>query len=238
MTVLLFGSYPAFCTSPEKVFFKTQDGQILKALYVKPKHGPVVIMLHGLASGKEEWMPLVEACEKKGWGVLAYDARGHGESSTSRDQSGSPDGYKYFGRPGPGSIWEKMIDDVGSAIRFLRVDQRLKNSPIVLCGASVGANVSLNYASLTKNTKGLILLSPGLSYIEIKSSVPIMRIKNCPTLIVTSTADSYAFESSKELKKLKPSVVFWSDVKAGHGVQMFDEKLISRLVQWIENLPA
>src|SRR2546430_2152064 len=76
---------------PNKVSFKTKDGVTLKANFEKPAAGkPVVILLHGLASSKEEWNPFAEYLAKQGWGVLAYDARGHGSSSKTKDINGSP----------------------------------------------------------------------------------------------------------------------------------------------------
>jgi hypothetical protein len=37
------------------------------------------------------------------------------------------------------------------------------------------------------------------------------------------------------LKKKRPATPVWSDVKPGHGVQMFDEKLLARLITWLSN---
>jgi alpha-beta hydrolase superfamily lysophospholipase len=172
MVLVLLHNNIAFA-APQKITFKTNDNQTLHALFVLPKNGTMVIMLHGLASAKEEWTPLIEKLTAKGFGVLAYDARGHGTSSTTKDADGNPNGFQYFSRPGPGSPWEQMINDVGAAIKYIRTNvPSTKEVPIYLCGASLGANVALNYASLTRHSvKGLILLSPGQSYVEIKTDL-------------------------------------------------------------------
>jgi len=222
-------------TAGETVKFQTTDGKTLVGLFAPAKPGnPTVIMLHGLAASKEEWSPLFDALKAHGWGAFSYDARGHGQSSLSKSPEGYPDGYKYFGPPGPGSEWEKMIDDVGSAERYLAAQKKVDRQNIFLAGASVGANVALNYAVLARPPKGLILLSPGLSYQGFLSEGPIQKAR-FPVLIVASEADPYAFSSSRKLAGLNPKVTFWSDVKPGHGVQMFDAYLLPRIFNWLKS---
>ncbi|OVE75307.1 hypothetical protein BVX98_07850, partial [bacterium F11] len=194
---------------------------------------PTVILLHGLQSTKKEWNSFATACGKKGWGVLAYDARGHGESSKTKDKKGRPNGFQYMGSPGPGSRWERMIDDVGAVLRFCKNKDPKKKHTFFLGGASLGANVSLNYAALSRSIQGVFLLSPGLTYVGISTEDPVKKMKR-PILIVVSSADHYAHQSSLALKRANPQVQLWSDVKEGHGVQMFDQKLISRILQWLD----
>lgn len=216
------------------VSFLTTDGQTLQAIYQKPSEGkPMVIFLHGLAAVKEEWGPLYDLLAQKGWGVLTYDARGHGESSKSKDANGSPNGYQYFGRPGPGSQWEMMINDVGAAIQFSRKDFGQSSHPIIVAGASLGANVALNFGSLSPSVKEVLLLSPGLVYAGIETEKAASQIK-IPVLIVASPIDKYAFESSQKLKTLIKKSTLITDVQPGHGVQMFEEKLLKRIATWLE----
>lgn len=223
---------PAFA-SPVKVSFKTKDGVILQALFEKPQPGnPIVVCLHGLAAWKEEWTPLMQTLSRNGWGVLSYDARGHGESSLTKDSKGNPDGFQHFGPPAPGSEWGRMIDDVGVAVRFARSQSGQTDSAVFLAGASVGANVALIYASLSTSIQGVILLSPGLEYVAFKTEEPIRKI-SCPVLLIASPADGYAYQSVQKLKQIQPQSALWTDVKPGHGVQMFDEKLLQRIFLWL-----
>ena len=178
---------------------------------------------------------MVEKLVEKGWGVLAYDARGHGESSKTVGKDKRPNGFMRFGPTGPGSPWEKMIDDVGSAVKFLKEKKGVEKRSLFLIGASMGANVSLNYASLTRFLKGAVLLSPGLKYVGIRTDIAIQRKNLCPVLIIASSNDTYALKSSEKLKQLNSKVQLWTDGKAGHGVQMFDDKLIRRLIKWFED---
>src|SRR5581483_10350443 len=137
-------SSSALFAAPQSVSFPCPDGSARAALFVQPKpNAPVFILLHGLASTKNEWTPFLDALEKKGWGALAYDMRA------------------------PGTPWPQLVDDVGAALRYLEKEKSVERRQIFLGGASLGANVVLKYHVLTSNGAAVILLSPGLNYQEL-----------------------------------------------------------------------
>ncbi len=194
--------------APQAVSFPCPDGSSRAALFVQPKpNAPVFILLHGLASSKGEWTPFLTVLEKRGWGGLAYDMRQ------------------------PGTPWPQLVNDVGAALRYLEKEKSVERRQIFLGGASLGANVCLKYHVLTSNGAGVMLLSPGLNYQGLTTDDLISQV-TAPVLLVASPADSYAYQSCEALQHAVPSVAFWSDVKPGHGVQMFDDKLLQRLLDW------
>ena len=56
----------------------TEDGVHLAAWYTPPKKGAVILVAHGFGDQRPEWV--YEMLARKGYGVLAWDARAHGES--------------------------------------------------------------------------------------------------------------------------------------------------------------
>ena len=56
----------------------TKDGIRLSAWYTPPRKGAVILLAHGYGDNRPEWVHALLA--KKGYGVLAWDARAHGES--------------------------------------------------------------------------------------------------------------------------------------------------------------
>lgn len=56
----------------------TEDGIRLSAWYTPPRKGAVILLAHGYGDNRPEWVHVLLA--KKGYGVLAWDARAHGES--------------------------------------------------------------------------------------------------------------------------------------------------------------
>jgi hypothetical protein len=74
----------------EKVRFDTADNVELKGTYYaseKGKRAPTVILLHkiGGSSQEEGWDTLAQDLQKKGFAVLAFDFRGHGNSTTLKN---------------------------------------------------------------------------------------------------------------------------------------------------------
>jgi len=56
----------------------TEDGIRLSAWYTPPRKGAVILLAHGYGDNRPEWVHVMLA--KKGYGVLSWDARAHGES--------------------------------------------------------------------------------------------------------------------------------------------------------------
>ncbi|HEX6034943.1 MAG TPA: alpha/beta fold hydrolase, partial [Anaerolineales bacterium] len=56
----------------------TEDGIRLSAWYTPPQNGAVILIAHGYGNKRPEWVYALLA--RKKYGVLAWDARAHGES--------------------------------------------------------------------------------------------------------------------------------------------------------------
>jgi fermentation-respiration switch protein FrsA (DUF1100 family) len=56
----------------------TEDGIRLSAWYTPSRNGAVILLAHGYGDNRPEWVHALLA--KKGYGVIAWDARAHGES--------------------------------------------------------------------------------------------------------------------------------------------------------------
>jgi hypothetical protein len=72
-------------------------------------------------------------------------------------------------------------------------------------GASLSANVAMRYAVFNEDLAGLLLLSPGLRYREVRTDDIIERLQALPLHIIVARDDGYAFESSERLLELRRS---------------------------------
>lgn len=74
----------------EKVVIKTADGVELHGSFypTAKRNTPTILMLHALGkdSRNAEWQALAEAMAKKGYAVLTFDFRGHGNSTKVNPQ--------------------------------------------------------------------------------------------------------------------------------------------------------
>lgn len=234
----------------EKIVFQTSDQIQIVGEFLKPSSPQkvTIIFLHGLGSVKEEWRQFSQVLSSKGYGVLAYDARGHGESK--KKVSGEPVDYQLFFGRGVQSDWGRMMEDLDSAVNFLRDKYRIDPKSVALCGASIGANIVLRYAVLHPEVPFAILLSPGIDYQGITTNDVIAQFGNRPLAMAASPTDRYAYQSVLALQSvihaLHPSstlnAVFIEPPNAGHGVQMFKREkpespsaLEEKLLRWIQN---
>jgi pimeloyl-ACP methyl ester carboxylesterase len=236
--MLLFAFFMSGTARGETVRFRSSgaDPVQLAGDYSAPSspRKPFLVLLHGLGSSRGEWQPLVHLARARGWGTLAYDLRGHGESRTAA--SGRTVDYSdaRFGRDA--AFWRAFPDDL------LRVmdDLQARGFPpgrLVLAGASLGANVCL-LAAEQSEPAALVLMSPGMDYAGLRPEAAMTRVR-APVLLVASRPDSYAFSSAERLAELaRGRAEFFALDRGGprgpHGVQMFDGDLEKRILDWTE----
>ncbi|MFH1619186.1 MAG: alpha/beta fold hydrolase [bacterium] len=215
--------------------FKTRDGWTLTADWLKPAQGRcVAVMLHGLGSGRGEWTPLDEKLAVSGFGFLAADMRGHGESTLARE--GKRD-YRSFTKT---EDWAGAVKDIAACMAFLK-EKGIKENRVILAGASIGANLALNaVVSLKMEPAGLILLSPGLDYHGISTRSAIKKTGSLPVLISASRHDRYSWQSSAILTHLGGKKITFLEAPEGHGVNMFLGKanlsasVLEKVFSWIK----
>ncbi len=214
----------------EPVSFHTPDGWTLPGIYYRPL-GPTnhsVLMLHDLAKSSAAWADTIQTMQYSGFAVLVVDQRGHGDSSVN----GSVVSYGQF-QP---EEYQRMVDDVGAFVNLLR--QRRPNDKISIVGASIGANVALNYAARDKNVSSVILLSPGIDYRGVTTINTIVQYGARPLFLVASREDEYGAYSAKRLAELASpgaSVTLTLLDGAGHGTEMLARQpdLVRQMRDWL-----
>ena len=89
---------PEYTASPlEEVAFETSDGLTLHGWYIPPQNGAVILMLHGRGGNRSGVLSMIPPLTNHGYGVLALDLRGHGQSDGEnfayswRDVTGAAD---------------------------------------------------------------------------------------------------------------------------------------------------
>ena len=91
-SLFVFGAVPDLpaqgqVVNTELINITTVDGVKLRGNFYlsAKKNAPVVIMLHPIGEGKssrvQDWKKLAETLQKKGYSVVTFDFRGHGEST-------------------------------------------------------------------------------------------------------------------------------------------------------------
>jgi fermentation-respiration switch protein FrsA (DUF1100 family) len=111
----------------QDVTLTTSDGVNLAAWYAPPANGAVIVVVHGSGGSRESMRDRSTMLVEQGFGVLAFDLRGHGASQGQTNLYG----------------WEGTRD-VGAALAFL--EQQDGVEAIGGWGSSLGGEVLLGAA--------------------------------------------------------------------------------------------
>lgn len=189
----------------------------------------MLVLLHGLGSTRAEWAPFEKILKAKGYGTLAYDARGHGDAQTATFH------YKNF----TGEDFRKMADDLTRVVNGLLRRYKIPKKRIILAGASLGANVALNVAAKMPEVAGVMLLSPGLSYATVLTVRPMTdyaaRIR--PIFLAAAPGDGYAFDSTMQLSRLSSEKSrFVVGEGSAHGVALVKGSMLDEILKWLSEI--
>jgi pimeloyl-ACP methyl ester carboxylesterase len=228
---------------PKKVNIFTRDGFTLQGEYVRSASAgkPVVVMLHQLGRTRSTWVRLKNKLQEAGYGTLDYDARGHGRSAIRNNKKAT---YETFAPTGEYNDWNMMSNDLRDVVGVLKDIYKVETKRVIIIGASIGANVTLKFAAKNKDVKGIILLSPGLNYHNVKSEPPAKEWDGRPCLISCAKGDAYSYESCQKLKEVmekgaesgKSKIVLEVIEGSEHGTDMLGGALDEKIMTWLKDL--
>lgn len=113
----------------DDVTFETPDDVTLSGWYLPSVDGAAVALLHGASSTRSNVLAHAEVLNRNGYGVLLFDARGHGESG------GDPMDLGWYGEA-----------DVAGAVTFLAARPDVDPARIGVVGMSMGGEEAIGAA--------------------------------------------------------------------------------------------
>jgi len=120
----------------EIVSFTTADNVLLKGWVVKPEHlrakMPAVIICHGVGANKSDFTELAVSLSRRGYVVLLFDFRAHGESAGNRT-----------------SLGYHEQKDIAAALDLLKVRPDVDAGHIGIYGFSMGGSAAILAAART-----------------------------------------------------------------------------------------
>jgi esterase/lipase len=202
-----------------KALTSTIDGYTIAYNIYKNKPGsPSIILLHMLRRTKSDWDSIAKWLQESGYTVIVPDLRGHGQSAGHWEQF-TPDDFN------------KMAYDV-AAIKSVLQNEGANVKKLAIVGASIGANVALNYAANDQDVRTVVLLSPGLEYRGVSTA---NTRYNKPFLVVASKDDEYSAQSAQVIIQSNPSAKILMYEDAGHGTNMFIKNdLAPNILEWLQ----
>ncbi|MEA2377850.1 MAG: hypothetical protein QOD13_1757 [Thermoleophilaceae bacterium] len=100
--------------------------------------GPPVVLLHGLSATRRNVVQGSRALLRRGYRLIAYDARGHGASS-----------------PGPSYAYPELVDDLEAVLAHFELER------VALVGSSMGAATAMAFAlKAPERVAALVQITP------------------------------------------------------------------------------
>jgi fermentation-respiration switch protein FrsA (DUF1100 family) len=184
----------------------TEDGVRLAAWYTPPQNGAVILVAHGYGNKRPEWVYALLA--RKKYGVLAWDARAHGESEGSISTIGylevldvkaaleyaqSQPGVEHIGAWG-GSMGGATI--IRAAARFPEIEAVFVDSSFSSLEEEFDHLVP--YPVINPVARFLILAGTGFQLENVSPLNDIAQISPRPVYIVQGMGDVVAPPDSGE----------------------------------------
>lgn len=214
----------------EHIVLTTSDGVRLAAhWYPVWEVRAWVLLLHMMPAAKESYARLAAALAEQGIASLAFDQRGHGEST------GGPKGHEAF----TDAQHQAKRLDVDAAIAYLH-ERGMALDRLVIVGASIGANLALQYLAEHPEVPAVALLSPGLDYCGILSESLAARVAPHQRVLLAAggSDDAYSTETITELARiLGERATIRTFTRAGHGTTMLEREpsFLNDVVLWISD---
>lgn len=219
----------------EKIYFITKDGvKIVADLYSVSNPIGWLVLSHMMPATKESYSDLAQRLQNLGYESLAIDLRGHGESD------GGPNGFTQFSD----SEHQKSIFDLEASVDYLIKNRGAVAEKISFIGASIGANLSLQYISEHPEYKTAILLSAGLNYKGIKTEPMVKKLKVGQKILFVGAKDDERsggnnVEMNQKLYDLTPAGIekkIQIYDSGGHGTDILKNQpeLMNLIIQFLQ----
>ena len=178
----------------------TEDGVRLSTWYTPPKNGVVILLAHGYGDNLPEWV--YEMLTKKDYGVLAWDARAHGES----DGEISTIGYLEVLDVKAAldyALAQPNVEHIGAwggsmgAATLIRATAQFPQIEALFVDSSFDSlddefDFLVPYPFINPLAKFIAKIETGISLDEVSPLAEIGKISPRPVYIVHSTADIVA----------------------------------------------
>lgn len=209
----------------EKVTLTTSDNLEIIGDYYPSEGNKFALLLHMMPATKESWQAFAEKLVAAGYSCLAIDERGHGESTQGGELR-----YQEFE---PKEQQAKILD-VNAAFDYLKT-KGATEADTVCIGASIGANLSLQWLKEHPDSKVAIALSPGLDYHGVLTEPAIANLSPGQlAVLVASEEDIGSFKSNQRLHEINPNQTkIYEFQNLGHGTAITDNRpeFIDKLIE-------
>jgi len=223
----------------ERITLTTDDGWNLNARYLRAaESAPTLVLIHSQKNDLHEWKLWFDYLKRYGYGYIAMDLRGHGNSFLT--PSGSTTSYKTFETSGPNNEFNKMIRDVEAALAYLSTNS-VTGENIILAGSILGANLAIKAAAIHPEISMTAAFSPVLNVNDVLSVNPLRAYGKRPLLLVTGADHAKQYKELQLLNDIAKQACGRENITtmveaAGFGAgELVTKYNIRKIFDWFKN---
>ena len=216
------------------VTFLTDDSVHLRGTYWDPRENghTSVLLLHDFRSDRSVWDPYIAAFRSRGWGILAVDLRGHGESVRQ-------DMRADLLQPSESDLRSPLNypNDVRASLAFLARQPKSDAGRLAMIGVGLGSDLAYAASGRGWGTASTVCISldEGRAR-EVAGSGPfaprsIYLLYGADDMLSAGAVPSFLQSASY------PAEAHLYEGTASVGMALFSEKnpeILARSIAWIE----
>ena len=169
-----------FTTEP--VNLVAADKVATKAVFYVPKSSdekaPAALLVHDAGSDGESLVQIAEYLNKRGFGVLLLDLRGHGKSAT-KDLD-----WANLDEEAQERLWAVALDDVQAGAEWLRKRKDIHSSNLTVLGVRASCALAARHAVGDENARAAVLIAPKAQTLGFDVLRDLRSLGGLPTLIL------------------------------------------------------
>ena len=235
----------------QSVDLLTDDGIRLSAWYTPPRNGAVILIAHSYGDHRPEWV--YEMLARKGYGVLAWDARAHGTSGGEMTTIGYAEvldvkaalkyvlaqpGIKHVGAWG-GSMGGATI--IRATVQFPQIEALFVDSSFA--SLSDEFDFLIPYPIISPFAKLLMKVETGVSVSDVDPMKDIAKISPRPVFLAQGSGDTAAPPNSAEIlfKAAGKPRYLWTETGVSHlglyfkNPRRYQRRLLDFFDEWLLN---
>ena len=222
----------------QEVSFKTEDGVTIFGSWIIPQgvdtskkssRLPVVILLHDYGMNRRDWGMLIPDLVRKGYGVLAMDLRGHGQSR----------GEGASSTPSKEELLTVGILDVQAALEWIKSQKTTNSKRAAIVGVGVGADIAyLCSGTFKKNFQVAVAVSPSYAVVtdaDLSSGKP-KGILFCTSSGSNQGLAMLAAETLSNFTQDPKKVIIYNSAAHGFAIFYKHPEVKQEILGWLGKL--
>ena len=205
----------------------------LSGSYFAPRgkgRAPGVLLVHEAGADRSQLEDVAANLNRKGFGVLTLDLRGHGGSQTDRFNWAECDATDQS------KLWQQSLRDVAEGAEWLLSQRDIHSTNLSLVGYRSGCALAARHAEGDENVVGMALISTKASEFGFDVKDSIQQVSGLPTLLV-GVRDDDAERIATEANALSPSpYVTVLTIKKKGPTALDDSKTASKVSSFLSDV--